>query len=99
LELIYQVAADSNLPKRNIALLSVLLHGLRAAKPQLLTEDYDGQRLTVRQAKADSIGKSRSAQAEIPSGWLPGMASYKVKYSPQSLFISHSRRNQGENQL
>jgi len=26
LELIYQVAADSNLPKRNIALLSVLLH-------------------------------------------------------------------------
>jgi len=52
-ELIYQVAADSNLPKRNIA-LSQFARATRA-KPQLLTEDY-GQRLAVRQAKADSIG-------------------------------------------
>jgi len=68
LELIYQVAADSNLPKRNIALLSVLLHGLRASEASALNlEDYDGQRLTIRQAKAD-IGTVPLSKREIPSG-------------------------------
>jgi len=72
--------ADSNLPKRNIALLSVLLHGLRASEASALNWSYDGQRRRFGRLKQIAWA-GPAAQAEIPSGWLPGIASYKVKYS------------------
>lgn len=100
LELIYQVAADSNLPERNIALISVLLHGLRAGEASALSfEDYDGQRLTIRQAKADSIGTvplSPRGKSHL-DGYLEWRELQgEIFHPPSPLFISHSRRNQGE---
>ncbi|HEY9663969.1 MAG TPA: tyrosine-type recombinase/integrase, partial [Allocoleopsis sp.] len=54
---IYQAVAGSSLPERNMALISVLLHGLRAEEVCALNiEDYDGRRLHIREAKADSKG-------------------------------------------
>jgi len=51
------------------------------AKPQLL-ESYDGQRLAVRQAKADSIGTVPLSPSGNPI-WMAtwNRESYKVKYS------------------
>ena len=57
-EQILQAATNSSIPERNITIVSVLLHGLRASEVvNLNLEDYDGQRLNIRQAKADSKGK------------------------------------------
>ena len=100
LELIYQVAADSSLPERNMALVSVLLHGLRASEAAALNlEDYDGQRLTIREAKADSKGTvplSPKGKSEL-DGYLEWRELQGEKLHPHCpLFISHSRRNQGE---
>lgn len=100
LELIYQVAAESNLPERNLALVSVLLHGLRAGEVSALNlEDYDGQRLTIRQGKADSKGTvplSPRGKSEL-DGYLEWRELQgETLHPPCPLFVSHSRRNQGE---
>ena len=61
IELIYQAVLSSSLPERNIALVSVLLHGLRASEVTVLNiEDYDRNGLTIRQAKADSKGAGQT---------------------------------------
>lgn len=52
---IAQVSKD---PVRDRALFSVLLHGLRAEESiNLNFQDYDGQQVTVREAKHDSVGE------------------------------------------
>lgn len=96
---IHEAAAKTSLPERNIALLLVLGHGLRASEASNLNVgDFDGERVKIRMAKADSKGtvpldfdtqmwvgnylKMRESQGETLS-----------KASP--LFISHSNRNQG----
>jgi integrase/recombinase XerD len=54
---ILNAAMESSLPERNMALLSVLSHGLRAQEVSNLNiGDFDGQRLKIREAKADSKG-------------------------------------------
>lgn len=100
LELIYQSATQSNLSERNIALISVLLHGLRASEASALNmEDYDGQRLIIREAKADSKGAvplTPLAKSELDA-YLEWRASLGENLQPTSpLFVSHSRRNKGE---
>jgi integrase/recombinase XerD len=97
---IFEAAIASQLPERNLALLWVLHHNLRASEVCALNlSDYDGQRLNIRQAKADSVGvvplsfearawldtylRSREDQGEILSPTAP-------------LFISYSRQNRGD---
>ncbi len=99
-ELIYQGAAKSSLPERNIALISVLLHGLRASEVSALNlSDYDGQRLTIREAKADSkgtvpLGTQAKSALEGYLEWRKSLG--EVLHPGAPLFVSHSRRNQGE---
>lgn len=85
---------------RDTALLAVISHGLRASEVcGLNVGDYDGTRLRIRVAKADSTGtvplcweariqldaylKLRQGQGETMAGAAP-------------LFLSHSRNNTGE---
>jgi len=100
LELVFQAAADSNLPERNLALIWVLLHGLRASEVSALNlEDYDGQRLTIREAKADSKGIIPLTPFAV--GALAGYLEWRqvqgeILQATSPLFVSHSRRNKGE---
>jgi integrase/recombinase XerD len=73
LELIYQAAVDSHLPERNLALIFVLLHGLRASEVNGLNlADYDEQRLLIREAKADKlIGIYLSSALSAQTGIQP----------------------------
>ncbi|OWY65524.1 integrase domain-containing protein SAM domain-containing protein [cyanobacterium TDX16] len=97
---IYQVAAGSNYRERNTALVSILLHGLRAAEVSALNlEDYDGRRLHVRKAKSDSKGyvplKER-ARRDLDA-YLEWRSRQGEELQPASpLFISRSRRSFGK---
>lgn len=69
-EIILQAATKSSLPERNIALISVLLHGLRASEASAQSRsDYDGQRLTIREAKADSKGTIPLSPSALVQHW------------------------------
>ncbi|WP_088888777.1 tyrosine-type recombinase/integrase [Leptolyngbya ohadii] len=77
---IYRAASDSSLPERNQALVTLLLHGLRAEEISALNvADYDGQRLYL---QAVRVGKgtegvtdrqvNRETDREINrSSWMP----------------------------
>ncbi|MEB3295709.1 MAG: tyrosine-type recombinase/integrase, partial [Synechococcales bacterium] len=97
---IFQAASDSTLCERNLALLSVLLHGLRAQEAaNLNVGDFDGQRVKIRQAKADSKGTvplDLEAQMWVNHylQWRAAQGEMLTEESP--LFTSHSNRNQGQ---
>lgn len=56
-EWLYRAATLSKLPERNTAIVSVLLHGLRAEEIcNLNVADFDGVRLHIHKAKRGSIG-------------------------------------------
>ena len=99
-EQIYQVVALSSLPERNVALVSVLLHGLRAEEVSSLdVEDYDGRRLRIREAKADSKGwvpLTNEGRADLDEylGWRRTNGEVLSPESP--LFVSYLRRNGGK---
>jgi integrase/recombinase XerD len=99
-EQILQAASDSSIPERNITIVSVLLHGLRASEVvNLNLEDYDGQRLNIRQAKADSKGKvPLTAQARSRlDRYLEWRERQGHSIEPTSpIFISESNRNRGK---
>ncbi len=96
-EQIIQAASANSLPERNIALILVLLHGLRAEEVSALNlDDYDGRRLRIRQAKADSKGfvpltASGKESLERYLRWRELMG--EVLSLEHPLFVSHSRRN------
>jgi integrase/recombinase XerD len=97
---IYQVAAGSNYCERNTALVSILLHGLRAAEVSALNlEDYDGTRLHVRKAKSDSKGYvplKEKARIDLDA-YLEWRSQQGEELQPASpLFISRSRRSFGK---
>lgn len=99
-EQIYGAVALSSLPERNVALVSVLLHGLRAEEVSSLNvEDYEGRRLRIREAKADSKGfvpLTEPGQADLDQ-YLKWRQDNGEALSPESpLFVSHSRRNRGQ---
>lgn len=100
IELVYQAVLSSSLPERNIALVSVLLHGLRASEVVALNiEDYDGKRLAIREAKADSKGAvplTPKAKLELDKYLEWRQLKGEVLHPHQPLFVSHSRRNKGE---
>jgi integrase/recombinase XerD len=97
---ILNAAMESSLPERNMALLAVLGHGLRAQEVSNLNiGDFDGQRLKIREAKADSKGTvpiDLDAQMWLQQyrQWREDKGDVLTDESP--LFASHSNRNQGE---
>ncbi|MBM0745521.1 tyrosine-type recombinase/integrase (plasmid) [Phormidium sp. CLA17] len=96
-ERIVQAALASSLPERNIALISVLLHGLRAEEVSMLNlKDYDGRRLRIREAKEDSKGwvPLTPQGKEAVERYLQWRELTGEILSPECpLFVSHSRRN------
>jgi integrase/recombinase XerD len=99
-EAIFNAAITTRLPERNMALLSVLRHGLRAQEVSGLNmADFDGQRVQVRQAKADSKGSvplDLDAQMWLKQylDWRTAQGESITDDSP--LFASHSNRNAGQ---
>ena len=85
---------------RDTALLQVLEHGLRASEVAALNvEDYEGQRLHIRQAKGDSVGTVPLLQAARRSldaylGWRLRQGLPTTPDSP--LFLSHSNNSKGQ---
>jgi integrase/recombinase XerD len=97
---ILSAAAATRLGIRNLASIAVLQHGIRAEAATFLNVgDFDGIRLRVRRDKGDSKGT-------VPLDWegQQKIAAYlawrqeggEVLDREQPLFVSHSRRNQGE---
>lgn len=99
-EQILQAATNSSIPERNLTIVSVLLHGLRASEVvNLNLEDYDGQRLNIREAKADSKGKVPLAaqtklRLDLYLEWRERQGHSIDPISP--IFISESNRNRGQ---
>lgn len=97
---ILAAAQQTSSPERDVALIQTLLHGLRASEAVALNyQDYDGQRLRIRQAKADSKGVvplSRAGRSAIET-YLDWRSQQGEMLSPKSpLFVSYSRRNFGD---
>jgi integrase/recombinase XerD len=98
---IFTAAMDIYPAERNLALLSVLRHGLRAGEVSGLNlADYDGERVYVREAKADSTGV-----VPIDSdgqGWIDQYLRSREANGDDltdknaALFVSHSRQNTGQ---
>ena len=97
---IFNVAMESSLPDRNMALLSVLRHGLRAQETSNLNKgDFDGQRVKIRIAKADSKGTvpidlDGQMWIERYIQWRECQGDVLTDESP--LLASHSNRNAGD---
>lgn len=97
---ILAAAAETRLCDRNLALIAVLQHGIRAEAATLLNiEDFDGVRLHVHQDKADSKGVvpldeegQRKMRAYL--AWRREQGEGLPPDSP--LFVSYSRRNAGK---
>jgi len=85
------------LKHRDTALLAILSHGLRAEEASKLNiEDYDGQRLHIRQAKQGSTGKvplDKPAQTAIKAylEWRRNQGEQLLPDTP--FFINYSRNS------
>jgi integrase/recombinase XerD len=98
---IFQAAIEGkNLPERNVSLLWVLCHNLRASEVSALNYgDYDGMRLVIRQGKSGSHGVvPLGAEAR---GWLDTYLRFReaegeILDPSCPLFLSHSRQNNGQ---
>lgn len=99
-EQILAAAAETRLSQRNLALIAVLQHGIRAEAATLLNvEDFDGVRLRVRHDKADSKGVvplDEDGQQKLAAylAWRRDRGEVLEPESP--LFVSYSRRNAGQ---
>lgn len=99
-ELQIEASGNLKLQARDMALLAVLEHGLRASEAvNLNIEDYDGRRLHIRVAKADSVGTVPLTEKARQT--LDSYLSWRVRngfpVSPDApLFISLSPRNRGD---
>ena len=98
---LYQAICDRGFHScRDRALLHLIDHGLRASEIQgLNVGDYDGQRIHIREAKADSVGsvpllsKARRAIDQYKQ-WREQQGEVLEDESP--LFVSHSNNSKGE---
>lgn len=97
---IFEVILQGKFPQRDLALVSVLLHGLRAAEAAALNlDDYDGTRFHILKAKSDSKGfvplKAQARQqVDAYLEWRGGQGEALAGNCP--LFLSHSRRSAGQ---
>lgn len=85
---------------RDSALLAVLSHGLRAEEVvNLNVGDYDGVRLTIREAKDDSTGTvplNRQAREQL-NAYLVHRRSQEGDLPPKNpLFLSYGRNREGK---
>lgn len=84
---------------RDRAILSVLEHGLRVDEvSQLNVGDWDGKRITIRQAKHDSVGQvPLTADAAIAvQAYLEERQQEKVLSPEAPLFLSTSHNSRGK---
>lgn len=100
-EQIFEILETIKYPERNLALISLLLHGLRASEAcSLNVGDYDGARIKINQAKAGSTGT-------VPlEDWCKVLVDDYLEWKNSQignildlespLFISCSNRNTGE---
>lgn len=104
IEWLYRAATLSKLPERNTAIVSVLLHGLRAEEIcNLNVADFDGVRLHIHKAKRGSVGtvplKPQAQQhllryLEWRQAHTEGSRAAGTEIeSDRPLFISYSPRN------
>jgi integrase/recombinase XerD len=98
-DIIYQAIADLANSERNLALLSILLHGLRASEVSALNlEDYDGKRIHIRKAKSDSKGYVllvESAIAHIDNYLQMRQDRGEILTKESPILLSHSNRSPG----
>ncbi|ABW32880.1 tyrosine-type recombinase/integrase [Acaryochloris marina] len=98
---LYQAICDRGFHTfRDRALLHLIDHGLRASEiHRLNVGDYDGQRIIIRVAKADSVGtvpllkKARKAIDQYKQ-WREQQGDVLGNDSP--LFVSHSNNSKGQ---
>lgn len=98
---LYQAICDRGFHAfRDRALLHLIDHGLRASEIQgLNVSDYDGQRVHILEAKADSVGtvpllsKARKAIDQYKQ-WREQQGDVLGDESP--LFVSHSNNSKGQ---
>jgi integrase/recombinase XerD len=94
-EQILEAVAKTRQPERDLAIFAVLSHGLRATSIALLNvEDYDGQRLFIREDKSDSkgqvpLGKAAQQTLDFYLEWRRGEGEALTPEMP--LFITRSR--------
>jgi integrase/recombinase XerD len=85
---------------RDRALLAVLSHGLRAEElVNLNVEDYDGIRLTIREAKDDSTGTvplTRQAREQLNTYLVQRRAEEEDLLPEKPLFLSYGRNRMGQ---
>ncbi len=101
---IFAAASETSYPERNLAIVGVLLHGLRASEVCSLNfGDYDGECLEVKVAKAGSAGTVPLEQwcldlIENYLNWRRQMPGFNKggETSEAPLFTSCSWRNKGE---
>jgi integrase/recombinase XerD len=98
---IFQAAiTGKTLPERNVALLWVLCHNLRASEVSALNYgDYDGMRLVIRQGKSGSHGVvplGAEARSWLDTYLRLREAEGEVLEGDRPLFLSHSRQNNGQ---
>lgn len=99
-EILAAVLSETTLPERNLAILILLLHGLRASEVcGLNLEDYiDRTRLHIRKAKSDSKGMvplNREARLVLDQ-YLEWCGEQEQAMSPESpMFVSYSPQNAG----
>jgi integrase/recombinase XerD len=97
---IYQTVTGGKFPERDLAIISILLHGLRAAEASNLNiGDYDGTRLHIRKAKADS--KRYGPLNALARTHLEGYFQWRQERGDalkedDPLFISCSNRSYGQ---
>ncbi|MBW4600703.1 MAG: tyrosine-type recombinase/integrase [Calothrix sp. FI2-JRJ7] len=98
---IFGAVEKTNYPERNLAIVGVLLHGLRASEVCSLNfGDYDGECLEVRIAKSGSVGTVPLEQwcldlVENYLDWRREELDFIDETNEAPLFISCSRSNKG----
>jgi integrase/recombinase XerD len=98
---IFAAVEQINFPERNLAIVGVLLHGLRVSEVcGLNMNDYDGECLEVRVAKSGSVGTVPLEQwcIDLIENYLDWRreSDFFDDNSDTSLFTSCSRRNKGK---
>ncbi len=100
IEQILAAVNETTLPERNLAMMMLLLHGLRASEVcKLNVEDYlDHTRIRIKQSKADSKGfvpLNQAGRTAIQGylEWRKGLGHTLEVEAP--MFVSHSRQNAG----
>ncbi|MBE9032741.1 tyrosine-type recombinase/integrase [filamentous cyanobacterium LEGE 11480] len=98
-EKIYQAAIALKFPERNMALISLLSHGLRASEASALNvSDFEIEKVYIRASKADSKGYvpiDLDAQMWIQQYLKIREADGEILEGESPLLLSHSPRNAG----